>query len=264
MPTLGSAVLRTALVAAALLLAGCADSPPPPAEPSATATLRPTPTVSIPTLIPTASVTPAPTSSPSPALLADVGAIAFDARFTDDEGWAVGSDTGGGASLSSGSLVLAVSLANASRYVLAPAPPVADFLLEASLRASLCAGTDEIGVMFRVSPQGDHYRFTLDCQGDVRVTRVTGGAAVSLAGPVDVPGAIPGAPARNRLSVLGRGDSFTFLVNGEQVLRLRDPLLPSGQVGFFVRSSSQGQTTAALDALRLWTLPPSATAAPSG
>lgn len=263
MPTLESAVLRTGLVAAALFLASCADSPAP-AGPSATATLRPTSTVSLPTLIPTASLTPAPSPSPTPSLLTELGAIAFDARFTDGEGWALGSDTGGGASLSSDSLVLAVSLPNASRYVLAPAPPVADFLLEASLRASLCTGADEIGVMFRVSPQGDHYRFTLDCQGDARVTRVTGGVAVSLAGPLDVPGAIPGAPARNHLSVLGRSDSFTFLVNGEQILTLRDPLLPSGLVGFFVRSSSQGQTTAALTALRLWTLLPAATAAPSG
>lgn len=209
-------------------------------------------------------MTPAASATPTSDLLAEADSIAFEGQFNTQEGWTVGSDAGGGASLSAGTLVLAVSQPNASRYVLVPAPPQADFALEATLHASLCTDSDEIGVMFRVSPQADHYRFTLDCRGDARVTRVIGSGAVILAGPVDVPGAIPGSPAQNRLSVLGRGESFTFLVNGEEVLRLRDPLLTSGHFGFFVRSASQGQTTAALTAIRLWTLLPAVTPSPSG
>jgi hypothetical protein len=215
-------------------------------------------------LIPTPSVTLAATATSPADLLPGAGELVFEARFAAGEGWVVGSDTGGGTSLSDGSLVLAVSQPNASRFVLAPAPPLGDFLVEADLHASLCSAADEIGILFRVSPEGNHYRFTLDCQGRVRVTRVVGRDAVLLAGPTDAPGAIPGSPAKNRLAILGRGDAFTLLVNDDPVGQVRDPLLLAGQFGFFVRSAGQGQTTAALTAFRLWALPPAATPSPSG
>lgn len=220
--------------------------------------------MSIPTKLPMPSVTPAAPAASVADVPPGAGELLFEARFAAGEGWAVGSDTGGGASLSEGSLVLAVSLPNASRFVLAPTPPQADFLLEAGLRASLCSAADEIGILFRVTPTGDHYRFTLDCQGQVRVTRLVGAGAVLLAGPTDAPSAIPGSPAENRLAVLGQGDTFSLIVNDEPVLEVRDPILTSGQFGFFVRSASQGQTTAALTAFRLRALPPVATPSASG
>lgn len=252
------------VAAATLLLGGCAPASGPTPAPSPPPSPQPTSPVLIPTVIPTPSVTPAATATSSADLRSGVGELVFDARFATGEGWIVGSDTGGGASLSNGSLVLAVSLPEASRFVLAPTPPQADFLVEAGLRASLCSAADEIGLLFRVNPRGDYYRFTLDCQGKVRVTRVVGTSAVLLAGPTDAPGAIPGSPAENRLAVLGRGDTFSLLVNDEPVLQVHDPLLTSGQFGFFVRSASQGQTTAALTTFRLWDLLPAATPSPSG
>ncbi len=252
------------LAAAALLLGGCAPALAPTPTPSLPPVPPPTSPVSIPTVMPTPSLTPASTATSVTDVRSGAGELMFEARFAAGEGWVVGSDTGGGASLSGGSLVLAVSLPNASRFVMAPTPPQADFLLEAGLRASLCSAADEIGILFRVTPVGDHYRFTLDCQGEVRVTRVVGTGAVLLAGPTDAPSAIPGSPAENRLAVLGRGDTFSLLVNDEMVLEVRDPLLTSGQFGFFVRSASQGQTTAALTAFRLRALLPAATPSPSG
>jgi hypothetical protein len=183
----------------------------------------------------------------------------FTAEFTSESGWSLGSDSAGGASLAADSLVLAVSRPNASRFVIAPAPPLEDFLLQASLYAGLCSGADEIGVLFRVNAQGDHYRFTLDCRGSVRVTRVLAAGAVVLAGPSDAPSAFPGSPAENQIAVVARGEDFTFFVNGQEVLRARDPLLASGHFGFFVRSASQGQTTVALTAFTLHALLPPAT-----
>ena len=59
--------------------------------------------------------------------------------------------------------------------------------------------------------------------------------------------------------MLARADSFTFYVNGAEVLSSHDPYLTSGHFGFFVRSSSQGQTTAALTSLVVRALLPAAT-----
>ena len=264
MRTILSINILQALAPAALLLGSCAPAIALAPAPTTLPSPQSTPSVSIPTLRPTASFTPAATLTPSAEVQFGAGQLVFDARFDAAEGWIVGSDAGGAASLSQGSLVLAVSLPNGSRYVLAPTPPQADFLLEAGLRASLCNPADEIGLLFRVGPQGDHYRVTLDCQGQVRVTRVVGTGAVLIAGPTQAAGAIPGSPAENHLMVLGRGDTFSLLVNNEQVLQVRDPVLASGQFGFFVRSTGQGQTTAALTSFQLRTLLPAATPSPTG
>jgi len=258
---LASSLSRSAVLIGALALAGCAAPAPLPPDATATSVPSPAATDAFPTFSPTATVTPAPSATAAPGLTQEVGPLVFTAEFTSGAGWRLGSDSSGGASLSGESLVLAVSRRNASRFVLAPAPPLGDFLLQASLRAGLCSGADEVGVLFRVSPQGDHYRFTLDCQGDVRVTRILGAGAVVLAGPADAPSAIPGSPAENQIAVLARGEDFTFFVNGDEVLQARDPFLASGQSGFFVRSASQGQTTAALTAFTLRDLLPAATPA---
>jgi len=140
-------------------------------------------------------------------------------------------------------------------------PPTADFLFEATTRASLCNAGDEIGLLFRVGPRADHYRYTLSCSGVAQMTRVLGTGAAVLAGPARASSAIPGSPAENHLAVLARGQTFTFFVNGVEVLQSRDTLLASGGFGFFVRSASQGQTTAALTSLTVRALAPDATPA---
>jgi hypothetical protein len=245
---------RLLLLASALALAACASAPP--ASPTAAPTLIPssTPTIAFPTLVPTPTVTPLASPTTSPELA--TGPILFQATFASDEGWLLSSDADGGASLSGVSLVIAVSRPGASRYVLVPIPPVGDFLLEATIRAGLCDTEDEIGVLFRVGPHAEHYRFTLSCGGVARMTRVLGTGAAVLAGPAETPSAIPGSPAVNHLAVLGRGQEFTFFVNGMEVLQERDSQLVSGGFGFFVRSSGQGQTTAALTALTVRALQP--------
>ncbi len=156
-----------------------------------------------------------------------------------------------------------MSRPNASRYVLAPGPPAVDFRLEAEVRAGLCGAEDEVGILFRVGPLEEHYRLTLTCQGQVRVTRVLSNGAAVLAGPADAPSAIPGSPAVNRLRILARGDDFTFYINDVEVLRADDPYLLAGGYGFFVRSASQGQTTAALTALSVYALQPEASPTPA-
>lgn len=254
---------RRLLAACAVLLGGCASAPA--ASPTATPEPPPSPTATFafPTLIPTSTVTSVPSPTRSAGIAVDAGAVLFQADFSAEEGWRLSSDADGGASLSGGALVVAVSRPNASRYVIVPVPPAADFLLEAGLRAGLCGPEDEIGILFRVSPQEDNYRFSLDCQAEVRLTRVLERGAAVLAGPAEAPSAIPGSPAVNQIAILARGEEFTFFVNGAEVLRSHDPHLTSGHFAFFVRSAGQGQTTAALTSLTVRALLPAVTSTPT-
>lgn len=251
---------RSLLLICTILLSGCGSAPP--ASPTAGPTVLPslTPTIAFPTLVPTATVTPLASPTTSPGMTAGAGPLLFQASFTSDEGWLLSTDADGAASLSRGSLVIAVSRPGASRYVLVPIPPVADYLFEATIRAELCDAEDEVGLLFRVSPLEDHYRYTLSCGGAARMTRVLGTGAAVLAGPADVSSAIPGSPAENHLAVLARGQTFTFFVNGLEVLQSRDSQLISGGLGIFVRSASQGQTTVSVTSLAVTDLQPAATA----
>jgi len=188
------------------------------------------------------------------------GPLLFQASFAPEEGWLLSSDADGAASLSGGSLVIAVSRPGASRYIQVPVPPMADFLLETTIRANLCDAEDEVGLLFRVGLHEDHYRYTLSCSGVARLTRVLGTSAIVLAGPADALSAIPGSPAENRLAVLARGQAFTFYVNGAEVLQSHDSQLSFGSFAVFVRSASQGQTTAAVTSLTVRALQPAASA----
>jgi hypothetical protein len=196
-------------------------------------------------------------------LASGAGPLLFQASFDSDEGWLLSSDTDGAASLSGGSLVIAVSRPGASRYAQVPMPPAADFLFETTIRADLCDAGDEVGLLFRIGAREEHYRYTLSCGGVARMTRVLGTSAATLAGPTDAPSAIPGSPAENRLAVLARGQTFTFFVNGVEVLQSRDSQLTSGGFAVFVRSASQGQTTVAVTSLTVTALQPATTATPT-
>jgi hypothetical protein len=254
---------RSLLLICTIVLSGCGSAPP--ASPTVRPTLlpSPTPTIAFPTLVPTATVIPLASPTTSRELAAGAGTLLFQASFTSDEGWLLSIDADGAASLSRESLVIAVSRPSASRYVLVPIPPAADYLFEATIRADLCDAEDEIGLLFRVGSLEDYYRYTLSCGGVARMTRVLGTGAAVLAGPAVASSAIPGSPAENHLAVLARGQTFTFFVNGVEVLQSRDSQLISGGLGIFVRSASQGQTTVAVTSLTVTALRPATTATPT-
>jgi hypothetical protein len=178
-----------------------------------------------------------------------LGAVLFLDDFSQDQGWALSSGAGGAVSLLPGRLVLALHSPGGMLSSLSPAPAAADFYLEAELRTELCGEQDEFGLMVRVLPNSDHYRFSLTCDGQARVSRFVGGHEAALVPLTPAAAALPGAPAVNRLAVWAEGDQFRFLVNEVQVFALRDASLPRGGVGLAVRSRRSPQITVSLLAI---------------
>lgn len=246
---LAAAPARAAALAAALALAGCGARPPaatPPAPPTATETR-----MAFPTLPPTATATPAPTSTPTPDLGAVIGARLYEDDFALDRGWPLGPSPSGGAALLNGRLAVTVRVPRAALFLRAPAPQAGDAYIEVSARSELCSGPDEFGLMTRLSPLGDHYRFTVTCDGQARAVRVVDGAlrALTLLAPSDAVAA--GAPNENHLAVWVRGPDLSFAVNGLEVLRVRDRALTAGGFGLFLRAGPAGQLTVSFDDLRI-------------
>ncbi|MCJ7707147.1 MAG: hypothetical protein MUO38_05955 [Anaerolineales bacterium] len=253
----GLSLAAALLGASGLALAGCLPFGIDAVEPSLTS---PPPTASaalaFPTLIPSPTLTPGPTSTTAPDVHAGLGAYLYRDDFSTNAGWEVGPDARGGTTLIDGRLVISVSTPGAFRYVLGPVPEVDDFFLEVGIRTQLCSPRDEFGVMLRVSPAGDHYRFTLTCDGGARVSRILNGSMSGLV-PITITGdAIPGAPADNRIGVWANGSRLRFYLNGLEVFTIHDASLETGGVGFIVRSGAAGQVTVAFDDLTIRALLP--------
>ncbi len=246
------------LLPAAALLSGCiplASFAPPTPTPTPTP-LPPTATMAFPTPVPTATRTPPPSPTPTPDLTASFGPVLYADPFDTNLGWDTGADAIGGTSLVEGGLTLSVRPGGILRTAVAPAPPVGDFYLQARLRTEICSPRDEFGLLYRVGPDLSHYRFALTCDGAWKVVLVLPESARGLVPLTFSPDVIAGTPADNHLAIWASGSTFRFFVNGLEVFSLRNRLLTSGGVGFFVRSRSGGQVTVTFDDLVLRSLLP--------
>lgn len=240
------------------LCAGCLPRSAAPATATAETVPLPSATIVFPTPAASPTLTPAPSLTPTPDVAAQLGELIFQDAFADDLGWSLGAGSIGAVSLLPGRLVVSVHRSGATLQSLSPAPPAADFYLEAEVRTELCGQADEFGLMVRALPNSDHYRFSLTCDGQARVSRVRGGQEAVLAPLTPTAAALPGAPASNRLAVLARGAELRFLVNEVEVFSLRDGTLPSGGFGVAVRSRRSPQVTVSFLSFAVYDLVPAA------
>ena len=132
------------------------------------------------------------------------------------------------------------------------------------MQPELCTNNDEFGLAFRISESFEHYRFTLNCQGEARVVGVVEGVERILVPNTTTTAIYPGLFLTNRLAVWMQGDQFRFYINGEEVFADRDPALSVGSVGLIVRARQSGQTTAAFEQFSVRSLVPMSSSTPTG
>jgi hypothetical protein len=236
-------------VLALMALAAC-GRPPEPATPTASLpTPTPTPTIPYPTLIPTATTTPEPTLAPTPNPFLGLGPLLFEDHFLTDDGWNLGENAVGGASILNGSLVIAVRSPSSSWSATRLEPNISDIYVETQARAYVCKDGDAYGVMLRITPRGDHYRCLITCDGRVGLWRQRAAQSYLLLPISSSEAVIPGAPATNRIAMIASQTSLRCFVNGIEVLATSDPGIVSGNLGLFVQSAQSDQTTVYFDYL---------------
>ncbi|NIM95121.1 MAG: hypothetical protein GTO18_15600 [Anaerolineales bacterium] len=206
-----------------------------------------TPTFIIPTIVPTGTATSPPSPTPTSDVLSGLSSVWFEDDFSSDEGWQLSQDPNGATSILNERLVIAIRTSGGFRYSLSPADPLDNFFLEVVIQPLVCQPGDEYGIMYRVNESLEHYRFTLDCDGEARVTRVMNDGAVYLIPKTDTYAAYPGPMAGNTLGVWGRGDQFRFWINGMEVFEASDTLINGGGFGLFARLDKGDQTTVSFD-----------------
>ena len=212
------------------------DTPVPPA------------TTEAPTVVwfpPTATPTPFPTPviTPTADMRPKLGKVLMEDDFTDSKAWSLSQSEAGSVALGRNELTIAIGEDNATLSSIREAPIYTDFYLEITAATSLCRNLDEYGILFRVSPAIDYYRFSLSCNGQVRLDRINDGQASSPQ-PWLLSGAVPpGAPGTARIGISAIGPELSFFVNGRYQFSVHDPLLISGGIGVFARSTEKMAVT---------------------
>lgn len=210
---------------------------------TSTPTLTTTPTVVW--FPPTETPTPFPTPviTPTADMRPKIGKILFEDDFSSQTGWTLTQSQAGSVAYGNNELTIAIAETNAYLFSILEAPTFTDFYLEITAAPSLCKEVDEYGVLFRVSPAIDYYRLSLSCNGQIRVDRIIGGQASSPQ-PWVLSGAVPpGAPSSSVLGISAVGDDMQFFVDGKYQFSIQDPLLTSGGVGVFARSTNNQAVT---------------------
>ena len=144
----------------------------------ATATDTPAPDVTpTPTTVwfpptPTSTAFPTPVITPTADLRPEIGRLLLEDDFSSASGWTLTQSQAGSIAYGKDELTIAISETNAYLFSIREEPIFTDFYLEITAEPNLCTGLDEYGVLFRVSPTVNYYRFSLSCDGQVRLDRV--------------------------------------------------------------------------------------------
>jgi hypothetical protein len=131
-----------------------------------------------------------------------------------------------------------------------------DFYLEITASPSICRGKDEYGLLLRVSPTSDFFRFGLNCAGEARLDRYLSGQASSSYPPTPNGAVPPGAPSSSRLAVWAVQRDFRFYVNGVFLFSIRDASLPAGGLGLYARAAGPDTVTVNFSDLKVYRAAP--------
>jgi hypothetical protein len=180
------------------------------------------------------------------------GEIIFEDDFSLPGAWQLSQSANGTVAL--GVKELSIALVEPGAYLssVRSEPSFGNFYAEITASPNLCAGLDEYGLLFRVRSLGDFYRFSLSCDGQVRLDRLVGGTGGSPQ-PWLVSASIPrGSPSNSRLGVWAVGRDLRFFVNGEFQFAVSDSYHPSGLIGVFVRSAGENAVTVSFSDLKIY------------
>lgn len=230
-----------------LALWACLPTETPPPAPTVTPVVisTATPTETVIWFPPTATATPFSTLivTPTEVLKPEIGNIIFSDDFSNGDRWALGTSESGSVALGINELTIAISIPDTYIFTIRDEPVLRDFYAEITASPTLCRNLDEYGILFRWGSMGDFYRYSLACNGQVRLDRLTGGTAASPK-PWTPTGVVPsGAPKSNRMAVWVKEKEMRFYIDDIPQFTLSDPMLSSGLIGVFARSAGDNALT---------------------
>jgi len=210
-------------------------------------TETPTPTPTIVWFPPTQTYTPYPTPTvvitPTVNIKPDFNEILIYDDFSDPSFWSQSRSSVGNVTVSNNELTIAISQPKGYLLSLRQQTILNDFYAEVTSSPSICRASDEYGMLIRVTPNNDFYRFSLTCDGQTRLDKYYNGVASTrqpLIYSSEVP---PGAPSVSQLGVWIKGKEMNFFINDIFQFSVIDPSITSGTIGLFARAAGDGAVT---------------------
>ena len=201
-----------------------------------TFTVVPSPTIDwfpvtdTPTLIPTAISTPTPDQRPG------LGELMLNDSFTDETHWQIVHNDVGNVEYGDQELTVAVSKPGGSLQSLRNTPVLDNFYLEITANPDLCRAADVYGLLLRVSSPLNFYRFSIDCNGQIKLERVNHGESYVLQ-DWTASGQVPtGSPLVLRLGVWAYSNVLRFFINDVYQFSAQDSVWKNGTIGVFAHS----------------------------
>lgn len=233
------------LVILGFVLCSCLPNTTPPVLPTNTSSPVPSLTPTILWFPPTPTNTPRPTHevTATPDLRSDIGETLFTDNFSNPTVWTLTSSNRGNAALGINELTIAISEPKGYFYSIREQPILDDFYAEITVQPNLCSGTDEYGMLFRYQSDGNFYRFSLSCDGQVRLDRLVDGQAASPQPWMPSPIIPRGAPSESRLGIWVNGKVLRFFINDQYLFGVEDRFLKNGSLGVFARSAGDNAVT---------------------
>ncbi len=214
-----------------------------------TATVVWFPPTNTPTTFPTQTILPTPEQRPG------LGELLFADSFDKPEFWSTSVASWASATVTRNRLILSISgQGPASILSLRSQPTLEDFYAEATATLSLCEGKDQFGMIFRANPGDNYYRFSVSCDGQVRLERGLSGSNSPLRDWLPSGDAPIAAPAEVRLGVWAVGGEMRFFLNDRYQFTVRDPVLHAGTLGFFAYASGSAPITASFSDLAVYSV----------
>ena len=218
--------------------------------------------VSTPELPPTVTYTPSPTAAiewfpPSPTLeqiptntvmptqefMSEIGEIIFRDDFTSQKEWTIPQTDRGQINITNYEANIIINQSNSMLVGTLEKPDVQDFYVEITANPILCSGRDEYGLLFRVTSREQYYRFSLSCDGEIRLDKITPGGVFSLQPWTRSASVPPGAPSVSKLEVLALGNEIRVFINGDPQFTVFDSELHLGAFGIFARTAGETAVT---------------------
>ena len=242
------------------MLSACQPVPTP--FPTITPTLvsaTETPTPTIVWYPPTPTWTPFPTPTalpPTPEQRPGLGELILQDDFTIGGPWDLIEKDGGSVRIGKNELTFVTTKKRVYIQSIRKDPTLTNFYAEITANPIFCQQLDEFGMLLRVNSPSDYYRYSVTCDGQVRLDRILNGSASSPQSWL-ASGSLPkGGPSLFRLGVWVVGSEFRFFINDDYQFTIQDGQIAIGTIGLFSRSYTDNPFTINFRALKIWEVNP--------
>ncbi len=206
-----------------------------------TAEASPIPSATIVWFPATVTATPflPPAAAPSLEAQPGRGAQSLLDDFSDPQAWQAAkteSDGGNSIIVNRNRLTASINVSPAYTFSLRKGPILSDFYTEVTVSVNRCTPGDSYGMLFRAAGNADAYRYTLGCNGQVRVERLQANKIIPIQNWLPSGDAPFAAPGKVTLGVWAAGVELRFFLNEHYQFNVIDPVFHSGALGLFANS----------------------------